>query len=196
MKNLAQELDDRYSAQGNRIFYMAMAPRFFGQIAQHINDQHLTSTGFNRIVVEKPFGRDLTSAEELNKQITASFDEDDIFRIDHYLGKEMIQNILPLRLTNPLIKNVWNNSTIKNIQVTLAEHLGVEARGGYYETSGALRDMVQNHIFQIITLLAMPEPKDLSSKSIHAAKQELLDSLIIPNEAEIAKHFVRGQFRE
>lgn len=194
LKTLAQELDDRYSAQGNRIFYMAMAPRFFGQIAEHINDQHLTSSGFNRIVVEKPFGRDLATAEELNKQITASFNEDDIFRIDHYLGKEMIQNILPLRLTNPLIKNVWNNSTIKNIQVTLAEQLGIEARGGYYETSGALRDMVQNHIFQIITLLAMPEPKDLTSKSIHEAKQELLDSLVIPSEDEIAQHFVRGQY--
>lgn len=194
LKNLAQELDNRYSAQGNRIFYLAMAPRFFGQIAQHINDQQLTSSGFNRIVVEKPFGRDLVTAQELNKQITTSFAEDDIFRIDHYLGKEMVQNILPLRLTNPLVKNVWNHSVIKNIQVTLAEQLGVEARGGYYETSGALRDMVQNHIFQIITLLAMPEPKDLSSKSIHEAKQELLDSMIIPNKAEIDQHFVRGQY--
>ena len=194
LKNLAQELDDRYSAQGNRIFYMAMAPKFFGTIAEHIKDQHLTSTGFKRIVVEKPFGRDLASAEELNKQITASFAEDDIFRIDHYLGKEMIQNILPMRLTNPLIKNIWNNQNIKNVQVTLAEQLGVEARGGYYETSGALRDMVQNHIFQIITLLAMPEPRDLTSQSIHEAKQKLLDSMVIPTEDEIARHFVRGQY--
>ena len=194
LKNLTQELDDRYSAQGNRIFYMAMAPKFFGTIAEHIKDQHLTSTGFKRIVVEKPFGRDLASAEELNQQITASFAEDDIFRIDHYLGKEMIQNILPMRLTNPLIKNIWNNQNIKNVQVTLAEQLGVEARGGYYETSGALRDMVQNHIFQIITLLAMPEPKDLTSQSIHEAKQKLLDSMVIPTEDEIARHFVRGQY--
>ena len=175
LKKLAQDLDDRYNAQGNRLFYMAMAPRFFGTIATHINDQHLTGSGFNRIVVEKPFGRDLASAEKLNKQITASFDEDEIFRIDHYLGKEMVQNILPLRFTNPLIKNIWNKDNIKNIQVTLAERLGVEARGEYYETSGALRDMVQNHIFQIITLLAMPEPKSISSDAIHSAKQELLD---------------------
>ncbi len=125
-------------------------------------DQHLTSTGFNRVVVEKPFGHDLKSAEKLNKQINASFKEEDVFRIDHYLGKEMVQNILPLRFTNPLIKNIWNPKSIKNIQVTLAERLGVEARGGYYETSGAMRDMVQNHIFQIVTLLAMPEPKDRS----------------------------------
>ena len=158
LKKLAQELDDRYSAQGNRLFYMAMAPRFFGTIATHINDQHLTGSGFNRIVVEKPFGHDLDSAEKLNKEITASFDESDIFRIDHYLGKEMIQNIMPMRFTNPLIKNIWSGDYIKNIQITLAERLGVEARGGYYDTSGALRDMVQNHIFQIITLLAMPEP--------------------------------------
>lgn len=194
LKKLAQELDDRYSAQGNRIFYMAMSPRFFGTIATHINDQHLTSTGFNRVVVEKPFGHDLKSAEKLNKQINASFKEEDVFRIDHYLGKEMVQNILPLRFTNPLIKNIWNPKSIKNIQVTLAERLGVEARGGYYETSGAMRDMVQNHIFQIVTLLAMPEPKDLSSTSIHKAKQELLDSLVIPDDDEIKKHFVRGQY--
>ena len=194
LKKLAQDLDDRYNAQGNRLFYMAMAPRFFGTIATHINDQHLTGSGFNRIVVEKPFGRDLASAEKLNKQITASFDEDEIFRIDHYLGKEMVQNILPLRFTNPLIKNIWNKDNIKNIQVTLAERLGVEARGEYYETSGALRDMVQNHIFQIITLLAMPEPKSISSDAIHSAKQELLDSLIIPTSEQIKHEFVRAQY--
>lgn len=194
LKELAQELDDRYSAHGNRLFYMAMAPRFFGTIATHINDQKLTGNGFNRIVVEKPFGRDLASAEELNKQITASFDEEDIFRIDHYLGKEMVQNILPLRFTNPLIKNIWNKDNIKNIQVTLAERLGVEARGGYYETSGTLRDMVQNHIFQIITLLAMPEPTDLSSSAIHKAKQDLLNSLVIPDENAVKTDFVRGQY--
>lgn len=194
LKELAQELDDRYSAQGNRLFYMAMAPRFFGTIATHIDDQHLTGSGFNRIVVEKPFGRDLKSAEELNKQITASFSENEIFRIDHYLGKEMIQNILPMRFTNPLIKNIWNKGNLKNIQVTFAERLGVEARGEYYETSGALRDMVQNHIFQIITLLAMPEPENISSEAIHKAKQELLESLIIPNAEQVKKDFVRGQY--
>lgn len=194
LKNLAQELDDRYSAQGNRLFYMAMAPRFFGTIATHINDQDLTGSGFNRIVVEKPFGHDLASAEELNKQITASFDENDIFRIDHYLGKEMVQNIMPMRFTNPMVQNIWCSKYIKNIQVTLAERLGVEARGGYYDTSGALRDMVQNHIFQIITLLAMPEPKDLSSASVHQAKQDLLKSLIIPTPDDVKKYFVRGQY--
>ena len=130
----------------------------------------------------------------MNKEITASFDEKDIFRIDHYLGKEMIQNIMPMRFTNPLIKNIWSGDYIKNIQITLAERLGVEARGGYYDTSGALRDMVQNHIFQIITLLAMPEPENLSSDSVHKAKQDLLKSLVIPTPEEVKKNFVRGQY--
>lgn len=194
IKDLAGKLDQKYQAQGNRIFYLAMAPRFFGTIAEHINDQQLTSSGFNRIVVEKPFGRDLASAEKLNQQITASFAEDDIYRIDHYLGKEMIQNILPFRLTNPLIKNIWSSKYIRNIQITLSEHLGIEARGNYYETSGALRDMVQNHIFQIATLLAMPAPKALTSKAIHEAKQNLLASLIIPDKEVVKKHFIRGQY--
>lgn len=194
LKELAADLDKKYGAEGNRLFYMAMAPRFFGTIATHINDQHLTGNGFNRIVVEKPFGRSLATATELNQQITASFSEDQIFRIDHYLGKEMVQNIMPLRFTNPLLAAVWNKEHIQNVQVTLAERLGVEARGGYYETSGALRDMVQNHIFQIVTLLAMPAPNDISAKAVHQAKQDLLDSLHIPTAEDVAKHFVRGQY--
>ncbi|GHV98265.1 glucose-6-phosphate 1-dehydrogenase [Lactobacillus nasalidis] len=194
LKRLAQELDERYECGGNRIFYMAMAPSFFGTIAEHIADQHLTGSGFNRLVVEKPFGTDLASAEVLNRQIQSSFAEDQVFRIDHYLGKEMVQNILPLRFGNSLIKKVWNADMVKNVQVTLAERLGVEARGGYYDNSGALRDMVQNHILQIITLLAMPEPKDLSDKAIHAAKEDLLASLRVPGEQAVRDNFVRGQY--
>lgn len=194
LKKLAQHLDSRYQTKGNRIFYMAMAPRFFGTIATHINDQHLIGPGFNRIVVEKPFGRDLTSAKKLNQQITAAFKENEIFRIDHYLGKEMVQNILPLRFSNPLISDIWNSKYIQNMQITLSERLGVEARGGYYDHSGALRDMVQNHIFQIATLLAMPEPSNLSSAAIHKAKQDLLRGLIIPTAEEVKEHFVRGQY--
>ena len=194
LKNLAAKLDQKYHAQGNRVFYMAMAPRFFGTIATHINDQRLTSTGFNRIVVEKPFGRSLETAEALNRQITACFEESQIFRIDHYLSKEMIQNILPLRFANPLMRQAWNHEQIANIQVTLAERLGVEARGGYYETAGALRDMVQNHIFQIVTLLAMPEPTDPSANAVHQAKQTLLASLQLPTPEQVSQHFIRGQY--
>ncbi len=146
------------------------------------------------MIVEKPFGTDLASAQVLNKQIRSSFNEEQVFRIDHYLGKEMVQNILPLRFANPMIKVLWNKDNIKNIQVTLAERLGVEARGGYYDQSGAMRDMVQNHIFQIITLLAMPEPSRLTDQEIHVAKEALLDSLVIPDEAAVARDFVRGQY--
>lgn len=194
LKELAAKLDEKYQAEGNRIFYMAMAPRFFGTIATHINDQKLLGSGFNRLVIEKPFGHDLASAEKLNREIGESFDEESVYRIDHYLGKEMVQNIMPLRMTNPIVKNIWNNDYIANMQVTLAESLGVGTRGGYYETSGALRDMVQNHIFQIITLLAMPEPKGLDSDHIHQAKQELLDSLVIPTPEMVKRHFSRGQY--
>lgn len=194
LKKLATELDDKYEAQGNRIFYMAMAPRFFGTIATHINDQELVGDGFNRLVIEKPFGHDVASAEKLNQEIAESFEEESVYRIDHYLGKEMVQNIMPLRFANPLIKNIWNKDNVLNVQVTLAESLGVGTRGGYYETSGALRDMVQNHIFQIITLLAMPEPDDLTSDAIHKAKQELLNSLVMPTTEDVDKHFARGQY--
>lgn len=194
LKKLAQQLDTKYKAKGNRIFYMAMAPRFFDTIATHINDQQLVGSGFNRLVIEKPFGHDLKSAEALNEDISKCFTEDSIYRIDHYLGKEMVQNILPMRLTNPIISSIWNKEHIQNIQVTLSENLGVEARGGYYDTSGALRDMVQNHIFQIITLLGMPEPENLDSQAIHKAKQELLASLQMPTEQDVNKHFVRGQY--
>lgn len=194
LKHLAEDLDKKYDAQGNRIFYMAMAPRFFGTIASHINDQHLVGPGFNRLVVEKPFGHDLASAEELNKTIQGSFKEENVYRIDHYLGKEMVLNITPFRAANPLVRSVWNKDLIENIQITVGESLGVGTRGGYYDTSGALRDMVQNHIFQIITLLAMPEPEKLNSKEIHQAKQELLASLHIPTLEDVEKYFVRGQY--
>lgn len=194
LKQLAQKLDEKYDCHGNRIFYMAMAPSFFGTIATHINDQKLLGTGFNRLIVEKPFGRDYETAEKLNQEIGASFDEKSVYRIDHYLGKEMIQNILPLRFANPLLKNIWNAEYIKNIQVTLAEKIGVGTRGGYYDNSGALRDMVQNHIFQIITLLAMPAPKNLTSDAIHEAKQRLLQGLQIPSYDEVSKSVVRGQY--
>ncbi|QNQ81906.1 glucose-6-phosphate dehydrogenase [Lactobacillus sp. PV012] len=194
LKELASELDKKYQAQGNRIFYMAMAPHFFETIASHIKDQQLLGSGFNRLVIEKPFGHDLATAEKLNQAISASFPEDTVYRIDHYLGKEMVQNIMPFRFSNSLIEKIWNKNSINNIQVTLAESLGVGTRGGYYDGAGALRDMVQNHIFQIITLLAMGRPSDLTSEAIHQKKQELLASLVIPTPAEIKKSFVRGQY--
>jgi len=157
LKELADKLDKKYKLQGNRIFYLSMAPQFFGTIAQDLRSQGLMSDNkdaFNRLVIEKPFGRDFDSAKQLNDALSKSFDEEQIFRIDHYLGKEMIQNIEALRFGNTLVESLWNNRYIDNIQVTLSEKLGVEERASYYDNSGALRDMVQNHIMQIVSLLA------------------------------------------
>lgn len=194
LKNLAQQLDEQYGAGGNRLFYMAMAPAFFGTIATHIHSENLIGSGFNRIVVEKPFGRSLETAAELNDELRLSFKEDQIFRIDHYLGKEMVQNLLPLRFANLVINALWDKDHISSIQVTLAEKLGVETRGAYYETSGALRDMVQNHIFQLVTLLAMEKPTEISDVAIHASKQKLLASLVMPDQDYVDRHILLGQY--
>ncbi|TRY21134.1 glucose-6-phosphate dehydrogenase, partial [Geobacillus sp. LEMMJ02] len=134
---------------GNRIFYLAMAPEFFGTITSHLKSEGLTATnGWTRLVIEKPFGHDLQSAQKLNEEIRQSFSEEQIFRIDHYLGKEMVQNIEVIRFANAIFEPLWNNRFIANIQITSSETLGVEDRGRYYDHSGALRDMVQNHMLQ------------------------------------------------
>ncbi|MDF0067801.1 glucose-6-phosphate dehydrogenase, partial [Staphylococcus pseudintermedius] len=155
----------------------------------------LTNTkGFKRLVIEKPFGSDLKSAEELNEQIRRSFKEEEIFRIDHYLGKDMVQNIEVLRFSNAMFEPLWNNKYISNIQVTSSEVLGVEDRGGYYETSGALKDMVQNHMLQMVALLAMEPPISLNSDDIRAEKVKVLKSLHVLQPDEVRNQFVRGQY--
>lgn len=189
------ELEDKFATEGNRLFYMSMAPRFFGTIAANIKSQGLLSdNGFNRLVIEKPFGRDFASAQELNKELTETFDEDQIFRIDHYLGKEMVQNISALRFGNTAIEALWNNQYIDNIQVTLSEDMGVEERAGYYDQSGALRDMVQNHIMQVVAQLAMEQPLTFTDQDIRAEKAKALRSLRKYTPSEAAANFVRGQY--
>lgn len=136
----SNELDSKFKLNGNRLFYLAMAPQFFGVISDYLKSSGLTDTnGFKRLVIEKPFGSDLKSAEALNNQIRKSFKEEEIYRIDHYLGKDMVQNIEVLRFANAMFEPLWNNKYISNIQVTSSEILGVEDRGGYYESSGALK---------------------------------------------------------
>ncbi|MBS4199587.1 glucose-6-phosphate dehydrogenase [Bacillus sp. FJAT-49732] len=195
LKNLANELDQKYGLDGNRIFYLAMAPEFFGTIAEHLKIDGLTDTeGFHRLVIEKPFGHDLESAIELNKRIRNVFSENDIYRIDHYLGKEMVQNIEVIRFANAIFEPLWNNRFISNIQITSSEMLGVEERGGYYETSGALRDMVQNHMLQMVALLAMEPPIRLTPKEIRSEKVKVLGALRTIEHDEIPNYFVRGQY--
>lgn len=195
LEKLAHELDERYRLEQNRLFYLAMSPNFFDIIAKNIKEQHLlTDSGFNRLIIEKPFGHDYKSAYELNEAIRASFSEDQIYRIDHYLGKEMIQNISTIRFGNHWIESMWNNRYISNIQVTLSESIGVEERGGYYDASGALRDMVQNHILQVVALLAMEPPAKLQDFDIREEKIKALRALRIYGDKEVYANFVRGQY--
>ena len=193
LKELSEKLDQQYGIEGNRIFYLAMAPSFFGTITQHLKDEALlTDHGYNRLIIEKPFGKDYESAQILNEQLRHSFDENQIYRIDHYLGKEMIQNITAVRFANRVFETMWNHNHIDNVQITLAEQVGVEERGGYYETSGALRDMVQNHILQILALVAMEPPQ--SFEAVRQNKINVLEQLRHYSPDEVAKNFVRGQY--
>ncbi|MDZ7835847.1 MAG: hypothetical protein U5K84_11520 [Alkalibacterium sp.] len=145
------------------------------------------------MVIEKPFGTDLESSKELNDEINAAFDEDQLYRIDHYLGKEMVQNILALRFSNRIIQDSWNSETLSSIQITLAEDLGVEERAEYYDKTGALRDMVQNHVLQIVSLLTMDEPESFTTENVRRQKLALLESLKKP---DVDEEFVRGQYTE
>ena len=193
LKELSEKLDQQYGIEGNRIFYLAMAPSFFGTITQHLKDEALlTDHGYNRLIIEKPFGKDYESAQILNEQLRHSFDENQIYRIDHYLGKEMIQNITAVRFANRVFETMWNRDHIDNVQITLAEQVGVEERGGYYETSGALRDMVQNHILQILALVAMEPPQ--SFEAVRQNKINVLEQLRHYSPEEVSKNFVRGQY--
>jgi len=195
LKSLTESLDEQYNVPGNRIFYLAMAPEFFGTIASNLKNEGLTQTeGWSRLVIEKPFGHDYPSAEELNEQIRHAFKEDQIYRIDHYLGKEMVQNIEVIRFANALFEPMWNNQYISNIQITSSETLGVEDRGRYYESSGALRDMVQNHMLQMVALLAMEPPIKLTPEEIRSEKVKVLRALRSLSVDEVDDYFVRGQY--
>ena len=198
-KNLVQflgELDKSLKTSGNYIYYLAVAPEYFGVITDKLHEHNLSSLekGKKSLVIEKPFGRDLDSARALNKKISAVFSEDNIYRIDHYLGKEMIQNIMILRFSNILFEPLWNNKYIDNIQITSSETVGIESRGGYYESSGALRDMIQNHILQLLTLTAMEPPKDLNTEAIRDEKVKVLKAIEPITPEYIRNNMVRGQY--
>ncbi|MFS8629673.1 MAG: glucose-6-phosphate dehydrogenase (NADP(+)), partial [Bacillales bacterium] len=195
LKKLADELDGKYQLGGNRIFYLAMAPEFFGPIALRLKEDGLTEVkGYKRLVIEKPFGHDLPSAQALNKEIREAFTEDQIYRIDHYLGKQMVQNIEVIRFANAIFEPLWNNRFISNIQITSSETLGVEDRGRYYDHSGALRDMVQNHMLQMVALLAMEPPIKLTTDDIRSEKVKVLRALRPISHDEVDQYFVRGQY--
>lgn len=192
---LSNQLDKKYQLDGNRLFYLSVSPALFGTIGSHLRAENLISDeGYNRLIIEKPFGTNLEDSTTLNEEILEAFDEEQIYRIDHYLGKEMIQAIPALRFGNPLLKKIWSKDFISNIQITLAEDIGVEDRGAYYEHSGALRDMGQNHILQIVSLLLMNEPDCFDSDCVCAEKIKALKELVPITDETIKNSVVRGQY--
>lgn len=195
---LTLELDAKFGIPGNRLFYLALAPNLFGPVSFNLRDGGLLETkGWSRLVIEKPFGYDLESAKKLNDQLSQVFNEEQIYRIDHYLGKEMVQNIQVLRFSNAFFEPLWNNKHIANVQITLAETVGVEERGGYYDKSGALRDMVQNHLLQMLSMIAMEPPSRLHPEDIRDEKVKALRSLRpFASDEEVARNVVRGQYGE
>ncbi|MBX5436931.1 MAG: glucose-6-phosphate dehydrogenase [Alicyclobacillaceae bacterium] len=179
----------------NRVFYLAMAPDFFGKVALQLKARGLLhERGFKRLIIEKPFGHDLASAHKLNSELYQVFEESEIYRIDHYLGKEMVQNIEVIRFANSIFEPVWNNRSIANVQITSSETVGVEERAGYYESAGALRDMVQNHMLQMVMMVAMEPPSRLHTEAIRDEKVKVLRSLRRYTADEAANHVVRGQY--
>jgi glucose-6-phosphate 1-dehydrogenase len=191
------QLDKDRNTQGNRLFYLSVSPSEFGGILEK-----LAAVGLNRakegawarVIVEKPFGTDLPSAESLNQVVNNVFREKDTYRIDHYLGKETAQNIMVLRFANSIFEPLWNHRYIDHVQITAAEPLGVEARGPYYESSGALRDMVQNHLLQLLCLVAMEPPTDLTADSVRDEKVKVVRALRAMTPDDVARDVVRGQY--
>ncbi len=184
-----QEAGDRV-----RVFYLATAPDLFGRICRNIGAAGL-NTGAARVVLEKPIGHDLASARAINDQVGAVFAEEAIFRIDHYLGKETVQNLMVLRFANSLFEPLWNSSAIDHVQITVAETIGIEGRGAYYDQAGALRDMVQNHILQLLCLVALEPPTCLEADAVRNEKLKVLRALRRVQGTDVALKTVRGQYR-
>ena len=185
----------------NLLFYLATMPSQFGPAVEELHrcgllqrENGTPEHGWQRIVVEKPFGHDLDSARALNRELTRFAGESQVFRIDHYLGKETVQNILMFRFSNAIFERLWNRDSVENIQITVSEELGVGQRGGYYEEAGALRDMVQNHLLQVLSLIAMEPPVSLDAESIRNEKVKLLKSIRAMSPDDVARQVVRGQY--
>jgi glucose-6-phosphate 1-dehydrogenase len=189
LSRVLTELDRERGTKGNRVYYLAIPPPAFPSVVRGLG-KHRDTGGWTRLIVEKPFGHDLDSARELNALLKEYFTENEIFRIDHYLGKETVQNMLALRFANGIFEPIWNRQFIDHVQITVAESIGIEGRASFYENAGAIRDVFQNHLLQLVALTAMEPPIDFTAESVRNEKVKVLKSIFTPGP----KHVVRGQY--
>ncbi|MEO8037865.1 MAG: glucose-6-phosphate dehydrogenase [Betaproteobacteria bacterium] len=199
LKQRLGAVHEEHGTRGNTVVYLATPPDHFATIAEGLDaagvlTRTANGTGWTRLIVEKPFGHDLESARELNRRLRACLDESQIYRIDHYLGKETVQNLLAFRFLNGIFEPIWNRNYVDHVQITVAEMLGVENRGRYYDTSGALRDIVQNHVFQVLCLIAMEPPSSLANEEVRNEKLKVLRALRRPVGEDLLRNAIRGQY--
>ena len=195
LKNTVDELDTERGTAGNHSFYLSIPPRDFPLVVNQLESAGLTQAGpgqFRRVVIEKPFGSNLQTARELNEVVERVFPEDSVFRIDHYLGKETVQNILALRFANQMFEPIWNSDYIDHVQITMAEDIGIGGRAGYYDGIGAARDVIQNHLLQLLALTAMEQPKSFDAADLRAEKEKVLAAVELPEN--LGLHTARGQY--
>ena len=198
LHDLLAQIDKEHGTRGNYFFYLATAPSFFAPIVKQLGTAGMVAeeNGWRRVIIEKPFGRSYDSAVALNKEIRQVLNEKQIYRIDHYLGKETVQNILVFRFANGIFEPIWNRRYIDHVQITVAETVGVEQRGGYYDKAGTLRDMVPNHIFQLISLTAMEPPISFDADVVRDEQAKILKAIPPPTDEEVLVRTVRGQYGE